>query len=321
MREPQAMKVCISIDLDNYRDYQSLVDTEFDGEPPSFYGRAIPRFLDLFDRGGVKATFFAIGRDLASSEARRCLREIVSRGHEVGNHSYTHPYNFRQLTRSQKEVEISQADEAIADAIGERPVGFRTPSCDVSVETLDLLAERHYLYDSSIFPTPIMWAFMLYGRIFVRRKNYQLGPMNAVLAPPRPYYPRSDKLYRAQTRPRNGTGPDIVEVPFSVTSPIRLPFYSTLIRLLGSRVFDCALRWPRREKELHMLFHMIELADFEGTALAESIGKTPGIGIPLERRSRFVSHAVEALSRHGSCVPMREVATDYRNQQTTDGQS
>lgn len=314
------MKVCISIDLDNYQDYQSLVDTELDGEPPSFYGGAIPRFLDLFDRSGVKATFFAIGRDLVSSDARRCLREIVSRGHEVGNHSYTHPYNFRQLTRAQKELEISQADEAIADAIGERPVGFRTPSCDVSVETLDLLVERNYLYDSSIFPTPIMWAFMLYGLIFVRRKNYQLGPMNAVLAPPRPYYPRGDKLYRPQAQPRTRSGPDIVEVPVSVTSPIRLPFYSTLIRLLGARIFDWTLRWPRKEKELHMLFHMIEMADFEGTALADSIGQTPGIGIPLERRNRFVSHAVEALSGQGSCVPMREVANDYKNQQTDPGQ-
>lgn len=307
------MKVCISIDLDNYQDYQSLVDTEQAGEAPSFYGLAIPRFLDLFDQAGVKATFFAIGRDLADPEARRCLREVVSRGHEVGNHSYSHPYNFRQLTRSEKESEISQAEEAIADVIGERPVGFRTPSCDISGETLDLLVERGYLYDSSIFPTPIMWAFMLYGLIFVRRKNYQLGPMSAVMAPPRPYFPCDEKIHHVQNTSRGRTGPDLVEIPISVTSPIRLPFYSTLIRLFGTRFFDWTLRWPRKEEELHMLFHLIEMADFEGTALSDSIGNTPGIGIPLERRSRFVSHATEALALRGTCVPMREVASAFRS--------
>ena len=48
MREPQAMKVCISIDLDNYRDYQSLVDTEFDGEPPRFAAFTALRTLEAF---------------------------------------------------------------------------------------------------------------------------------------------------------------------------------------------------------------------------------------------------------------------------------
>jgi hypothetical protein len=306
------VKVCISIDLDNYQDYQSLVDTKLDAEAPTFYRDAIPRFLDVFDQHDVKATFFAIGRDLVAPDARNALREIVSRGHEVGNHSFSHPYNFRQLSRTQKEVEIDQADAAIADAIGERPVGFRTPSCDISVETLDLLVERDYLYDSSIFPTPIMWLFMLYGLVFVRRAEYQLGPMSAVFAPPRPYYPRGDRLYRVRRPASKDPGPKIVEVPISVASPIRLPFYSTLARLLGERCFDWTLRWPRREDELHMLFHMIELADFEGTPLADSIGNTPGIGIPLERRSRFISHAVESLAGHGVCVPMRDLAREHQ---------
>lgn len=62
-----------------------------------------------------------------------------------------------------------------------------------------------------------------------------------------------------------------------------------------------------------MLFHLIEMADFEGTALSDSIGNTPGIGIPLERRSRFVSHATEALALRGTCVPMREVASAFRS--------
>ena len=51
------MKVCISIDLDDYQDYESLVDRQRDATPPSFYDDALPRFLDLFERYGVRATF------------------------------------------------------------------------------------------------------------------------------------------------------------------------------------------------------------------------------------------------------------------------
>jgi peptidoglycan/xylan/chitin deacetylase (PgdA/CDA1 family) len=304
------VKVCISVDLDNYQDYQSLVDTELDGEPPSFYGDAIPRFLDVFDRCGVKGTFFMIGRDVGRAENGRIVREIAARGHEVGNHSFTHPYNFRQLARAEKEAEIDQGQAVIADVLGERPVGFRAPSCDVDLELLELLAQRSYLYDSSVFPTPLMWVFMIYGKLFVRRGEYQLGHPSSVFAPPRPYLPRADKLHRPRV-PASAAGPRLVEIPVSVTPWLRLPFYSTLCRLLGTRFFDWCLRLPRRESELHMLFHMIEMADFRGTALADSIENAPGIGIPLERRISFTSHAIEALSRYGSCVPMRELAREH----------
>jgi peptidoglycan/xylan/chitin deacetylase (PgdA/CDA1 family) len=307
------VKVCISIDLDNYQDYQSLLDTDLDGEPPSLYEDAIPRFLDIFDRNGVTATFFVIGRDAARADNRRIVREIAERGHEVGNHSFTHPYNFRQLGRAQKVAEIEQAEAAIGDTLGERPVGFRTPSCDVDLDTLELLGERGYLYDSSIFATPLMWAFMLYGRLFVRRAEYQLGHLSSVFAPARPYLPRADKLHRPR-RSGDAPGPRVVEIPVSVTRWLRLPLYSTFVRLLGTRFFDRCLRAPRHEAELHMLFHMIEMADFDGTALADAVGNSPGIGIPLERRVSFVSHAMEALSRHGICVPMRELAQEHLEQ-------
>ena len=155
------LRVCISIDLDNYQDYQSLVDTRSEKSVPTFYTEAVPRFLDLFDESNVKATFFAIGRDLGRAENRRVLQEVAARGHEVGNHSFSHPYNFRELSREQKAREIDEGHAAIADVLGTGPVGFRTPSCEIDLEILELLRERDYLYDSSVFPSPLMWLFMI----------------------------------------------------------------------------------------------------------------------------------------------------------------
>ena len=126
------MKVCISIDMDNHRDYQSLVDPRGEALEVSFYREGVPRYLDALDEVGARATFFMVGRDGQDRENRRAVQRIVERGHEVGNHSYTHPYNFRHLSRTEKEGEIRQGEESVADITGERPVGFRTPSVDVA---------------------------------------------------------------------------------------------------------------------------------------------------------------------------------------------
>lgn len=305
------MKVCISIDLDNYQDYQSLVDTELDEDAPTFYSDAVPRFLDVFDRCGIRATFFMIGRDAARAENRAGIREIVARGHEVGNHSYTHPYNFRQLSRRQKEREIDQGGDAIADILGEQPVGWRTPSCEIDEEILDILAERDYLYDSSVFPTPLMWAFMVYGRLFVRRDEYQLGHPIVAFAPNLPYWPRMDALHRRRPD-ADRNRPRILELPFSTLSWARIPFYSTLLRRLGPRFFSFMMnRYGRGQIILHALFHLIEFADFEGTALEVAIARTPALAVPFEGRRRFLTHAMESLSAAGEAVTLCEFAQWY----------
>jgi peptidoglycan/xylan/chitin deacetylase (PgdA/CDA1 family) len=306
------MKVCVSVDMDSYQDYQLLVDPDGDSDGPSFYDDAIPRFLDLFDRCGIRATFFMIGRDAASAGNRRCVREIVARGHEVGNHSHTHPYNFRSLARAQKIAEIEQADAAIADVAGVRPVGFRTPSLDVDPETLQLVAERGYLYDSSICPGPFMWLFMLYGKLFVRHGSYQLGAITTPFAPSRPYVPRADKLYRPA---KSGTagGLPLVEIPLSLVPATGIPFYGTLMRMLGARAFDLGLRaYGRRRFALHYLLHLLDLVQIEGSSLGSAFDRTPGVGLPFEHRKAFTTHVMQRLAQVGEAVPMREVAEAYR---------
>ncbi len=303
-------QVCVTIDMDNYQDYRSLVDRDGTDVAHSFYLDAVPRFLDLLDRFGMRATFFVIGRDAALPAHRPLVREIVARGHEVGNHSYTHPYNFRQLDRAAKEAEIAGGETAIADVIGERPLGFRTPSCDVDAETLAVLAERGYLYDSSVFPSPIMWAFMLYGKLFVQRGDYQHGHLASVFAPGTPYLPAVDRIHRPRD-PRTVRPPYVLEIPFSIVPGLRIPFYSTMLRLLGPRGFDLCVRAHGRRRPLNVLFHLIEIVDLGTTSLGKAFARTPGLGVPFGRRERYLAGAIESLARAGAGVTMREVARGY----------
>jgi peptidoglycan/xylan/chitin deacetylase (PgdA/CDA1 family) len=302
-----AMNVCITIDLDNYREYHSLVAGGTPACDHSFYEDTIPRWLDLLERANVHATFFVIGKDAIVPAHRPFIRAIAERGHEVGNHSFSHPYNFRRLSNAEKLSEIDDAGAAIADVTGEHPVGFRVPSSDVDLDTLRLLAERGYLYESSVFPSPLMWAFMLYGKLFVRRGDYQLGEAAAVLAPRQPYFPSSNHIHR-RARPAEPSLP-ILEIPVSVVPLARVPFYSTLLRRLGTRFFSLLLHaYGTDQRVLNAIFHLIELSDVDGTPLGAAYRRMPGLSVAMPIRERFLEHAISSLASAGQAVPLREVA-------------
>lgn len=89
--------------------------------------------LDLFDSRHVKATFFVKGR-LAEKQPD-LIREVVRRGHAVGNHSQTHPSaSFWCLLPSQVAREIDECSGALTDLTGRdirlfrAPVGMKNPA-------------------------------------------------------------------------------------------------------------------------------------------------------------------------------------------------
>lgn len=125
-------------------DYDAMLNRRLKQEPAmelsqgEFGGRVgVWRFLELFDRHGIRATFFTPGR--IAELYPKSLREIASRGHEVANHMWEH--------RVPAEAELEQdhlrkATAAIAGTCGRRPVGSR------SSHTPSLLIEEGYLYRS-----------------------------------------------------------------------------------------------------------------------------------------------------------------------------
>lgn len=83
-----------------------------------------PELLNVLDEHQAKCTFFPIGRNV--ERLPEIAREIVRRGHELGNHSYTHsPFYLRHPQYIEDEIAIAQ--EVIADVSGERPRWLRAP--------------------------------------------------------------------------------------------------------------------------------------------------------------------------------------------------
>jgi hypothetical protein len=185
---------------------------------------------------------------------------------------------------------------------------------DVDPETLELIAERGYLYDSSMFPGPFMWLFMLYAKLFVRHADHQLGSIASPLAPARPYVPSAEKLHRP-ARPAPSGVSSLVEIPLSLTPAAGIPFYGTLMRMLGLRAFDlCLGAFGRRRSVLHYVLHLFDLVQIDGSSLAGAIRGTPGVGLSFERRKAFTAHVMARLAEVGEPAPLREVAAAYRDQ-------
>jgi peptidoglycan/xylan/chitin deacetylase (PgdA/CDA1 family)/SAM-dependent methyltransferase len=91
-----------------------------DGPDP----QVTPRVLELLDRHGVKATFFVIGR---KAEAHpELLRDILARGHALGNHSQSHP-PFLMLQGKRAIAREVAAAQAVIRRAGVAALAFRPP--------------------------------------------------------------------------------------------------------------------------------------------------------------------------------------------------
>lgn len=85
-----------------------------------------PAVLDLLDAHRAVATFFCIGAHVQRHPA--LAREIVRRGHAIGNHSQHHRHHFSLMGPAQIRREISVAQDSIAQATGVAPAWFRAPA-------------------------------------------------------------------------------------------------------------------------------------------------------------------------------------------------
>ena len=101
----------------------------------------IPAILDTLDEYGVKATFF-IGGSWADDNAET-LREIASRGHELGNHGYFHK-DQDALSYEKNAEEIRICGELVEKLTGVRLSLFAPPSGAYSENTVDAAEQLGY---------------------------------------------------------------------------------------------------------------------------------------------------------------------------------
>jgi peptidoglycan/xylan/chitin deacetylase (PgdA/CDA1 family) len=80
--------------------------------------------LDLLDHYCVPATFFQCGRNVLRLPG--VAREVHERGHEIGNHTFSHP-RLAGCSQTRIREEIATTQQVISDAAGVEPRLFRAP--------------------------------------------------------------------------------------------------------------------------------------------------------------------------------------------------
>ncbi len=85
------------------------------------------QLLDILDENNVKATFFLVGDWV--DKYPDDVKEIAQRGHDIGNHSDTHPH-LPQLSNENATKEIQCCNEKIEALTGHTPTLFRPPYGD-----------------------------------------------------------------------------------------------------------------------------------------------------------------------------------------------
>ena len=107
----------------------------------------VPRILHLLAGYSLRATFFVPGYTAHRYPA--VVAQIAEAGHEIAHHSYFH----ENVTGMDERTEADMIDlglKALWDVAGVRPAGYRAPMWEMNYHTPKLLAERGFLYDSSL---------------------------------------------------------------------------------------------------------------------------------------------------------------------------
>jgi len=102
---------------------QKTVYLTFDDGPDDKNTDAV---LDILKQENVKATFYVLGRNVKAYP--ETAKRIFAEGHALGNHSYDHDYKRLYASADNYLAEMEQADDAIYELLGVRPLITRAPS-------------------------------------------------------------------------------------------------------------------------------------------------------------------------------------------------
>src|SRR5206468_3885531 len=97
-----------------------------------------PKLLDLLAGRHIKVTFFVIGENVA--EHPEIVARAAREGHEIGNHSWSHP-NFTKMSEDRVHQQLWRTDDAIRNATGKRPTLMRPPYGSITAR------EKRWIHD------------------------------------------------------------------------------------------------------------------------------------------------------------------------------
>lgn len=299
------VQASFNIDLDTLADdIDSHTRIIHDEQLPQItYQRVLPRFLELLDQHGVKATFFVIGRD-ADAHAG-VLSRLAASGHELANHTMHHNKQLVNLSDAEMRHEIAECGQRLATLAGVPIAGFRAPGYTVSPRVIRVLKSLGYRYDTSLNGSLVYSATKrLFKAIRLQDQSYvTCQPIADHFGPRVPY-----RLGETLAEPDRASA--FVEIPVSVIPLVHYPFVTSVLLPFGLAPTLWALdRLIERGLFVNCGLHINEFtdpADVQGRGetfyYTEKLMKTP-----LAQRLHYFDRLIGAIKARCEIVLLRDV--------------
>lgn len=143
------VSIALTFDFDSYTNWiGSIKETSLSMISRGEFGPiGTRRILNLLGKHNIKSTFFIPGGTATSYP--EIVKKIHDRGHEIGHHGWMHedPGNLK-IDEERKILE--RGIRALFEVLNTRPRGYRSPSWDNSPNTVKLLLEYDFEYESSL---------------------------------------------------------------------------------------------------------------------------------------------------------------------------
>ena len=275
----------VSIDLDTERHhlegYGFDVSESADGR---LLQLSIKRWLDLLRARKIRATFFAIGENVAAHPD--LFKRIVASGHELASHSMTHPQPFLKLANSELEAELTQSSRVILERTGKRAVGFRAPNFELNKDLVKILSKTGYLYDASLFPGPVAYIRNLYCMLKgnLPARGNQVGRF------------RMPRLMEE----------NVIEFPLATMPALGFSFYSTFLFITGPAIFHSAYKISRTSFSFFsFVCHAIDMLSLDD-GLDPRLASHPGMRLKTEEKGRRIGDFLSCLNEDFTLNPFEE---------------
>lgn len=218
--------ILLTFDLEEFDLPLELKETISERRQIEISRRGLLYILSLLEKNRVRATFFTTAK---FAEANKNLISQLSDFNEIALHGLDHQDDYRRIKREEGIRRLRQARKIIEEIIGQRVYGFRAPRFHTM--KVRFLKNAGLKYDSSLHPTYIPGR---YNNFFTERKIHKHG--------------------------------EVIEIPVSVTSVLRLPLFWFVFRNLGLGYAKFCTSWNFIDSDYTMLiFHPWEFINLNET--------------------------------------------------------
>lgn len=285
----------VSVDLDEIGCYRALHGLPASDEGVNaVYDAALERIGAFARAEGLPLSLFAVGADLDRDASAQGLSTLARAGHEVENHSHSHPYELTRLSPSAISDEVGKAQMAIERVTGRTPRGFRAPGYAIDDAVLDALEHHGLAYDASVLSSPPYYAAkaaVLAWMGLAGKSSVALLDHPAVLAAPRKPYRPGRPWYRRGDR-------GLLELPIAVTRLGGLPFIGTSVTLAGVRGARTLARLCAGAELVSLELHGIDFLG-AGDGIADLASRQPDVRLTVGHKQRAMGAALDVLRSRG----------------------